>query len=70
MQKPQISRVLEDKDKLIDAALELASVISSKSPVAVQTTKMALVHSRDHSVPDSLNYMVTNTIIKSTNPKY
>lgn len=52
------SRVFENKENLIEGALHLASVISSKSPIAVQTTKMALLHARDHAVDDSLHYMV------------
>lgn len=52
-----VSRVFENKENLIEGALHLASVISSKSPIAVQTTKMALLHARDHAVDDSLHYM-------------
>mmetsp|Transcript_9733 Transcript_9733/g.28076 ORF Transcript_9733/g.28076 Transcript_9733/m.28076 type:complete len:80 (+) Transcript_9733:1077-1316(+) len=37
-----------------DGALKLASVIASKSPVAVCGTKAALNYSRDHSVEDGL----------------
>lgn len=35
-----VSRVLKDKDELIDASLQLAKVIASQSPVAVQGTKV------------------------------
>ncbi|KAM9325356.1 delta(3,5)-Delta(2,4)-dienoyl-CoA isomerase, mitochondrial [Gastrophryne carolinensis] len=68
-----VSRVFPDKSSLLPAALELASEIASKSPVAVQGTKINLIYSRDHSVPESLNYMAswnmsmlqTEDIIKS-----
>ena len=60
-----ISRVFEDRDKLLEGALELASLISSKSPVAVQSTKMALIHARDHSVDESLSYMVSVRLLWS-----
>lgn len=40
------------------AALGLAKVIVSKSPVAIQGTKVALNFSRDHSVQDGLQFMV------------
>ena len=40
------------------AALELAVTIASKSPIAVQTSKVALVYSRDHGVEEGLDYMV------------
>jgi len=43
---------------MLKAALETAAIIASKSPVAVQGTKLSLVYSRDHSVPDSLDQAV------------
>ena len=43
---------------MLKAAVETATVIASKSPIAVQGTKMALVYARDHSVPDSLEQVV------------
>jgi len=54
-----VSRVLADKDSLLAAALETASVIAAKSPVAVQGTKISLVYARDHSVHDSLDQVAT-----------
>lgn len=47
---------------MLDAAFTLAAEISSKSPVAVQSTKVNLIYSRDHSVTESLNYMVRLSI--------
>lgn len=47
-----------DKDVMLSAAFALASEISSKSPVAVQGSKINLIYSRDHSVDESLDYMV------------
>ena len=38
--------------------MAMASLIASKSPVAVTSTKHNLVYSRDHSVDEGLNYMV------------
>lgn len=52
------SRVFPEKEVMLDAAFALAAEISSKSPVAVQGTKINLLYSRDHSVADSLNYAV------------
>lgn len=52
------SRVFPDKDALILGAVELGSLISTKSPVAVQGSKINLVYSRDHSVADGLEYVV------------
>ncbi|MCP6565201.1 hypothetical protein NL503_27895, partial [Klebsiella pneumoniae] len=54
-----VSRVFPNKDDMLDAAFALAGDISSKSPVAVQGTKINLVYSRDHSVDESLNYIAT-----------
>ncbi|KAI1438384.1 enoyl CoA hydratase-like protein [Xylaria sp. CBS 124048] len=51
-----VSRVLENKAKAVEAGLELATLIASKSPVAVQGTKELLNHARDHSVADNLRY--------------
>lgn len=52
-----VSRIFESKDSMMDAAKHLASVIASKSPVAVQGTKIALNYSRDHSVKEGLEFM-------------
>jgi hypothetical protein len=44
---------------MLDAAIALAVEISSKSPVAVQSTKINLLYSRDHPVDQALDYMVS-----------
>ncbi|XP_040298162.1 delta(3,5)-Delta(2,4)-dienoyl-CoA isomerase, mitochondrial-like isoform X2 [Bufo bufo] len=54
-----VSRVFPDNSSLLSAALELATEIASKSPVAVQGTKVNLLYSQDHSVQESLDYMAT-----------
>ncbi|KAI0451104.1 enoyl CoA hydratase-like protein [Xylaria acuta] len=51
-----VSRVLENKSEAIGSATKLASLIASKSPVAVQGTKEILNYSRDNSVADGLRY--------------
>ena len=53
------SRILQDRESCIEAALDTASLIASKSPVAVQGTKVNMVYSRDHSVADGLNHVVS-----------
>ena len=40
------------------AAVEMASDIAGKSPVAVQGTKVNLNYVRDHSVQDGLDFVV------------
>ncbi|XP_051521659.1 delta(3,5)-Delta(2,4)-dienoyl-CoA isomerase, mitochondrial-like isoform X1 [Myxocyprinus asiaticus] len=54
-----VSRVFPDKETMMAGAMEMAEEIASRSPVAVQGTKVNLIYSRDHSVPDGLNYMAT-----------
>lgn len=54
-----VSRILQDRESCIEAALDTASLIASKSPVAVQGTKVNMVYSRDHSVADGLNHVAT-----------
>ncbi|XP_028680458.1 delta(3,5)-Delta(2,4)-dienoyl-CoA isomerase, mitochondrial [Erpetoichthys calabaricus] len=54
-----VSRVFPDKETLIEGALDMASEIASRSPVAVQGTKINMVYSRDHGVPEGLQYIAT-----------
>ncbi|XP_019521776.1 PREDICTED: delta(3,5)-Delta(2,4)-dienoyl-CoA isomerase, mitochondrial isoform X2 [Hipposideros armiger] len=54
-----VSRMFPDKEVMLDAAFTLAAEISTKSPVAVQGTKINLLYSRDHSVAEGLNYMTS-----------
>lgn len=37
----------------------MASLIASKSPIAVQGTKVNLVYARDHTVADGMDYVVS-----------
>ncbi|KAG2126438.1 Delta2-dienoyl-CoA-isomerase [Suillus cothurnatus] len=55
-----VSRVVEGgRDAVVAAALQLAKDIASKSPVAVTGTKHLLLHARDHSVAENLQYTAT-----------
>ncbi|KAF9463984.1 Delta2-dienoyl-CoA-isomerase [Collybia nuda] len=52
-----VSRVVEGgRDEVVTAALNLAKVIASKSPVAVSGAKHLITHSRDHTVAENLLY--------------
>ena len=51
-----VSQVAETKQAALEAALKIATIIATKSPVAVQGTKELLNHARDHIVADSLRY--------------
>ncbi len=55
-----LSAVHKDRETAESAGLDLAKVIASKSPVAIQGSKVNLVYSRDHPVPDSLEYAVSD----------
>lgn len=48
-----VSRVSESKESAIREATQLAGLMASKSPVAVQGTKEILNHAKDHSVDES-----------------
>ncbi|KAK4041780.1 ClpP/crotonase-like domain-containing protein [Parachaetomium inaequale] len=63
-----VSQVHESKAAALAAAVGTASLIASKSPVAVQGTKELLNHSRDHTVEDNLRYTgVWNAAALQTN---
>lgn len=49
-----VNDVCETKKQAVDKAIELAGLIASKSPVAVQGTKELLNFSRDHPVQDGM----------------
>ncbi|KAG6206961.1 hypothetical protein E4U50_004010 [Claviceps purpurea] len=51
-----VSAVHDDKDKAVEAALEMAARIAEKSPVAVQGTKELLNYGRENSTAASLRY--------------
>lgn len=48
-----VSQVHETKAAALEAGLKMATLLASKSPVAVQGTKELLNHARDHSVDES-----------------
>lgn len=52
-----VSSVHPDKESMLKFALDMAIGIASKTPVAVQMTKMSLVYSRDHTVDESLEHI-------------
>lgn len=49
-----VSKIYENKEETLSAALEVAKGIAEKSPVAVQGTKIVMNYARDHSVADGL----------------
>jgi enoyl-CoA hydratase len=54
-----VNYVEETREAAIEKAHEIAATIASKSPVTVTGTKKVLLHARDHSVQDGLDYVAT-----------
>lgn len=52
-----IGRIFPTKEDAVNAAIETAKLIASKSPVGVQGTKNALLYSRDHTVAEGNAYI-------------
>lgn len=44
---------------MIENVINIASNIASKSPVGIQMTKRSIIYSRDHSVQEGLNHIVS-----------
>ena len=64
------SRIFDTREAMLEGAIEIATLIASKSPIAVQTSKASLVYSRDHSVPEGLNDVVRFKSICKKNKFY
>jgi enoyl-CoA hydratase len=54
-----VNRSFADKETMLDEVMKMAETIAAKSPVSVRGTKHILLHTRDHSVADGLNYIAT-----------
>jgi enoyl-CoA hydratase len=52
-----VNEVFDTQQAMVDAALQCASEIASKPPVAIWGTKQVIHYTRDHSVEDSLRQM-------------
>ena len=46
------------KEEMIAGVTAIAETIATKSPLSIRGTKEMLTYTRDHSVPEALNYMV------------
>merc|ERR1712179_340421 len=58
-----VSTVYPGKEEMMAAALQMAANIASKSPVAVQGTKINLVYSRDHTVDEGLDKVASYNMV-------
>jgi len=54
-----VTRVYDSPDDLRKEVAEIAATIAAKSPLSIRGIKEMLIYSRDHSVPDGLNYIAT-----------
>lgn len=57
-----VNRVFDDKEALINAAIEVAENIAQKSPVGIQATKKNIIYSLDHTNSDGLNHIVRHKV--------
>ena len=48
-----------DKETMMEAVMNMAALIASKSPVVIRGTKHILQHTRDHTVNEGLQYIQT-----------
>jgi len=62
-----VSAVHDNKEDMMAATIEMAKLIASKSPVAVQGTKQSLVYSREHTTQEGLDHvaMYNMTMLQS-----
>lgn len=58
-----VSTVYSGKEEMMAAALLMAADIASKSPVAVQGTKINLAYSREHSVEEGLERVASYNMV-------
>lgn len=54
-----VNQVFDDRDTMLQEVTAIARSIAGKSPLAVRGSKEMLIYSRDHSVPEGLNYIAT-----------
>lgn len=52
-----VNRLYDTREELLDDVLDVASTIASKAPMAVYGCKRMILHARDHSVADTLDYV-------------
>lgn len=52
-----VNNIYDDQESMLNAVMEIAADIASRSPLAIMGCKEMINYARDHSVSDSLNYM-------------
>ncbi|WP_259016854.1 crotonase/enoyl-CoA hydratase family protein [Emticicia fluvialis] len=54
-----VNSAYNDKATMMEEVFKLAATIAARSPLSIRGTKHILLHTRDHTVADGLNYMAT-----------
>jgi enoyl-CoA hydratase len=54
-----VNREFETPASLLDGVTSIAAAIAAKSPLAIRGTKEMLLHTRDHTVAEGLNFVAT-----------
>ena len=54
-----VNEVYDDQDQMLSSVMQIAELISQRSPLAVTGCKQMINYARDHSTADSLSYMAT-----------
>jgi enoyl-CoA hydratase len=54
-----VNALHKDHSTVVEAALNMATQIATKSPLAISGIKHAIDYTRDHPVPDALNQIAT-----------
>ena len=55
----RFSQVFKDRDACIEAAMDTAQLMASKAPTGSKGTKLSMVYSRDHTVSEGLDHVVS-----------
>ncbi len=57
LQHGLVNKVFDTQEEMIESVLQIAASIASKAPLAVYGCKRMILHARDHSVADTLDYV-------------
>lgn len=52
-----VNRIYDSQEEMVEAVLKIAATIASKAPLAVYGCKRMILHARDHTVADTLDYV-------------
>ena len=52
-----VNQLFPDSETLLDAVMDIAQQIAAKSPMTIHGCKKMILHARDHTVADTLDYV-------------